>query len=224
MGILTRLATREGLVRLTYGMNRLWNAAALRLPGAKRQRDNNRRGFEEAPLPQGRIHGQQRQGVAQMRYGRFPMSYNGCEVIAVCNALQMLGLPEPLGEVAEWFERKGIVLGGLFGSHVLAVPAFFRERGIRCHTLFASAAGQGELDRAFADCPAAVFSYWNNAHRLRDGLHTVALSHRADGGMAIDNYRSLDTGPCTEYVSIAEMVEQSGCAPVLLVTAEMPGK
>ena len=223
IGLLAKLVTNEALVRLGSGLNRLWNAAALRFPGSEKRREGNRAGFRGLTLPEGRIHGQKRQPVAGMRYGRYPMSYNGCGVIASYNALQILGVPEPLGEVAAWFERKGIVLGGLLGTDVLAAARFFRERGIRCRVLFGAGAKQPEeFDRAFSGCPAAIFAYWNNARRLRNGMHFVALSHGPDGGLAIDNFRGLDTEPCRDYGSIAEMIGKTGCAPVVLVTAEQP--
>ena len=37
------------------------------------------------------INGQALGDVSKIKYGLFRMSFNGCEVIAVCNALEYLG-------------------------------------------------------------------------------------------------------------------------------------
>ena len=46
------------------------------------------------------INGQGTGSVSVCRYGLFPMSYNGCEIIAVYNLRLLLGTPRPLCDIA----------------------------------------------------------------------------------------------------------------------------
>ena len=218
-----RLAVNRGLVRLSHALSGLWNLLTLHTPWAKRRGARNRAALG-AYAGQGHIQGQELAPVAALPYGRYTMAYNGCEVIATYNALLTLGVPLPLGEVAAWYERRGLFLGGLWGTHVLAIPRFFREHGLRADTLFASTVRErGAYDTAFAGAGAAVFSFWNSSRRLRNGVHTVALSH-CPGGMAIHNLQGRDPAPCTAFHSIQELLDHSGILPILLVTVRREGR
>ena len=57
------------------------------------------------------INGQGRGDVSRLRYGICHMSFNGCEVISVYNALQYKGKPQPLPEVAAFMERYRLLMG-----------------------------------------------------------------------------------------------------------------
>ena len=117
-----------------------------------------------------------------MRYGAARMRYNGCEIIAVCNALRTLGAPMPLWETAECFSRTlGLWLFGIFGTRPHAIPSFFRGRGFRV-TVYKK--------RAYEDAAketVLIYSYWNPRFR---GIHTVEL-HKTEGGYEVLNYRPL---------------------------------
>lgn len=64
----------------------------------------------------GMINGQSTGIIPDLRYGLFSMSYNGCEVIAVYNALVYLNKNMPLDEVSYIMEKHRILLGA-FGSN-----------------------------------------------------------------------------------------------------------
>ena len=66
----------------------------------------------EAGLQQGEmINGQGLGAVSRMKYGLCRMSFNGCECIAVYNALMYLGLKPSLSEVALRLERYKMLFG-----------------------------------------------------------------------------------------------------------------
>ena len=213
MRLWENLITSEFLVKLTYALCRGWNALTLQTRGAKRRRARARAAFDACGIT-GRVNGQRLPPVAALPYGRYTMDYNGCEVIAAHNALLELGLPSALGGAAAYFERHGLFLGGFFGTHVLAIPHFFRDRGCEAEALFA--ARTAEFDAAFAGADAAVIAFWNDARRLRSGLHTVALLHGPRGGVEVCNLGGRDR-QSVRFASLRELREKTGALPILLV-------
>ena len=212
-----RLATNQYLVRLSHALCRFWNLLTLHTPAARRRRARSGAALSALACI-GPLQGQGRAPVARLPFGKYTMDYNGCEVLASYNALLLLGDPLPLGAVAAWYELRGLFLAGAWGTHVLAIPRFFRARGYAPEVLYASSVRAPEdYDAAFDGAQAAVFSFWNSAQRLRAGVHTVSLSHRG-GRIAIDNLHSLDTRPNEAYASIADFIRGSGIAPIVLTT------
>lgn len=211
---LQKLVTSPASLKLSFRLSEGLNCLARR--ATARRREQNRAAVA-AYTGAGPINGQRRLPVAALPYGRYTMDYNGCEVLAAYNALLTLGGAAPLSEVSAWFERRGLFLGGAWGTHVLAIPEFFKTRGFSVETLYQN------FDEAFSKVPAGVFAFWNNAHRLRSGLHTVALAHAPGGRLAIYNLRGADRDANRDYRSIAEMVNRTGALPVLLAALHAKG-
>ena len=216
--LLQRLAVSRTALALTYALSEALNRLAFLTPGSRRRREKNKkalRGFSQ----KGFLNGQGTGALAALPFGRFSMDYNGCEVIASANVLRALGQGRPLGETAAWYESHGIFLGGLWGTHVSAIPAYFRSLGLSPKTLYAARVrDSGAYDAAFSGARAAVFSFWNSAARLRDGIHTVALLHGGEGRLLICNLYSRDTAENSSFSSIADFVRRAGVLPILLVT------
>lgn len=212
--LLQKLVTGPAPLKLSFclseGLNRLTRSATAR------RRERNRAAVA-AYTASGPVNGQRLPPVAALPYGRYTMDYNGCEVLAAYNALLTLGEAAPLSEVSAWFERRGLFLGGLWGTHVLAVPEFFKARGFAVEVLYK------DFDEAFSSVPAAVFAFWNDAKRLRRGLHTVALAHADGGRLAVYNLRGSDREANREFHSIAELYRRTGALPVLLVAIKAKG-
>lgn len=76
------------------------------------------------------INGQGIGDVAKIRYGLFPMSFNGCEVISVCNALEYCGKPKPVEEVARYMRRYAMVFG-LFGCNPFRIGKALEHFGVK---------------------------------------------------------------------------------------------
>ena len=213
--VLNRLVTNEYLVRFSH----LLSEGANGLPGlggaGVRRAARNRAALEDFRAG-GLIHGQGREPVARLPYGNYTMDYNGCEVIAAYNALRLLDRPMPLVRVAERFERKGIFLAGRWGTHVSAIPGFFRDLGFHTETLYASAVKSPDGYDALLDrSDAAVFSFWNSAEDLGRGVHTVAAYRRKSGETCICNLGSHDTEE-RRYASLARFIRDTGILPILL--------
>lgn len=106
------------------------------------------------------INGQAEGRISKLRYGLFPMSFNGCEVIAVHNALCFLGKPREITEIARFMERYSVLLG-LFGCNVFRVGKGLERFGVSSEKV-KSIDGEGSY----------ILSYWTG-RRLFSSIHTV---------------------------------------------------
>lgn len=168
------------------------------------------------------INGQGLPPVAELPFGRYPMSYNGCEVIAAYNVLSLLGKRVPLGALAERFARRGMLLGGLFGTDPGALVTLLREQGWQVRLWKGKEARQ--FDKALASADAAVFSYWTG-RTLRRGngrwhtVHTVAVA-REEGNIALYNESSRAPRPNRSHDSLDEFIRERDVLPLLLITVK----
>ena len=122
------------------------------------------------------LNGQGVGKLATCRYGLFPMSYNGCEIIAVYNLRKLLGIQRPLSEIAKEIYPYGNSFSGLFGTWPSALRRYFRENGIQVTEL----TDYAEFREFFAGRRYAVISFWNARHIFK-GLHTVAIENVPEG-------------------------------------------
>ncbi len=88
---------------------------------------------ETVKLPTGMLSGQGLGNLKSMRYGLSTVGSGGCGTLAVYNALQKLGKPEPLPKIISEMELYCCSFFGFLGSFTFMMPFFFRRRGIRCH-------------------------------------------------------------------------------------------
>ena len=133
----------------------------------------------EAPGTGSMINGQGLGLVSKMRYGICHMSFNGCEVIAVQNALVFLGIPQPVAEVAFYMERFRLLMG-FFGCNVYKIGKALAHFG-------------AEYERAAdpGDARAFIVSFWTGRPFLSP-IHTVFCVRTASG---IDVYNKYNTCP-----------------------------
>lgn len=57
------------------------------------------------------------------------MSFNGCEVISVCNAIEYMGKPQPVKKVAGYMFRYSMIFG-LFGCNPYCIGKALRHFGV----------------------------------------------------------------------------------------------
>ena len=125
---------------------------------------------------EGLLNGQGVGKLATVRYGFFPMSYNGCEIIAVYNLRMLLGIPAPLAEIAKEIYPYGNSFSGLFGTWPSALRRYFRENSISVNEI----TDYDSFKQEFEKSNYAVISFWN-AHHIFKGLHTVAIENVKEG-------------------------------------------
>lgn len=98
------------------------------------------------------INGQNIGEVAKIRYGLFPMSFNGCEVISVCNALEYLGKPQNVKTVSKFMFRYAMLFG-LFGCNPYFIGRALKHFGVESKRCDINSAGKAFILSAWTGKP-----------------------------------------------------------------------
>lgn len=159
------------------------------------------------------IYGQGNDEIAGLPFGMSKIEDSGCEVIAVYNAMIYLGDSELFPDVVRYFEDRGSFCGGLFGTHVNAIPQYFFEKG---HSAIAHYASQisdfSDFDKALDITGAGIFSFFTGRNTLN--VHTVFIIKNADGTISVYN----DNNGCvttTTYKSIEHYIQSGEYTPIV---------
>lgn len=136
-------------------------------------------------------------------------SKNACEVIALYNALQYLGnktfdFPQLLKE----FELNGITLKGIFGTSPLALLRFINQKTDCKAVRIKGDYLEGEREKVYLEhaYETYLFSFWNDAHSILKGIHTVCITYNG-GKYSIHNlygnYRVMTCEGMKEALELA---------------------
>lgn len=157
----------------------------------------------------GPINGQGLSPVKDMRYGIVDVGRSGCGVIAVYNALLLLGNPHRFWEVAAWGDRKAAAAFGLLGTLPWKARSLFQRLGYAVTTVTDGAL----LDGGAQSADVCLFTYWNQRGSVRRGMHTVCLQYRC-GGIEVYNLYNSHAG-VSRKPSLKEWAT-GGIGPVVL--------
>ena len=206
-------------IRCSYGALRIlsWLTKPINLFCRRFDRTENCAARTRAAIPPGRLNGQALSPLGALPYGAWTMAYNGCEVIAVYNALLVLRRGAPLLELTAELERRGLLFNGYGGTNLSAVASCLRSRGVEVTVL--RRRERERFDAALAGSGCAILSYWTG-RRLRraDGswntLHTVSVQ-RSFAGVEVCNCESDWPAPRSAK-SIADFLRREEGEPVCL--------
>ena len=212
MGLMNEIRSSYGALRFLSGLSGLINLFCRRF-----DRTANAALRAQAVLPPGRLNGQGLSPLAALPYGAWNMGNNGCEVIAVYNALLVMRRPLPLPEIAAALEKRGLLFNGFGGTNLPAVAAYLRSLGVDVTVL-----RRGERERydaALAGASCAILSYWTGPKLRRpDGswntLHTVSVQ-RGFAGVEICNYANDWPAPHSAR-SVEDFLRREDGVPVCL--------
>lgn len=212
MGLLNSVRCSYGALRALSGFTKLVNPFCRRFDRAE-----NLAARAKAALPPGAINGQGLAPFAALPYGAWRIGNNGCEVIAVYNALLALHRPLPLPEIAAALERGGLLFNGFGGTNISAVAAYLRRQGIDVTVLRRRERERYDAALDASDC--AILAYWTGPTLRRPGgawnmLHTVSVQRDADG-VEVCNVETDRPAPL-HTASIAEFLRREGGEPVCL--------
>jgi hypothetical protein len=137
------------------------------------------------------INGQGLGAVSQLRYGLCRMSFNGCEVISVYNALVWLGKPSPLPEIALYMERFRMLMG-IFGCFAGRIDRALERFGAGCVR-----ADEYRGEKAF------IVSYWTGRPFL-SSIHTVFCVRERRGIRVYNRYNNrCESQLCADFQTFA---------------------
>ncbi|MBR1864811.1 MAG: hypothetical protein IJ806_12080 [Ruminococcus sp.] len=191
-------------VRLPSGRNRL----ARTLSNYKK----NKEVFGNTPT--GLLHGQKTKPMCDMVYGTYPLSWNGCELIAVYNVCVMLKKPVPLPQVIFEFELNKmhyLFPSGYWGTGPKVLYKFLDSHGLKYRTF----RNKEQFRQAASVSSCGIVSFWNNEKSkakffgldfFSGGLHTVAYLRGKDCYHVYDLY-SRDTAART-FRDISEIYKE----------------
>ncbi|MCM1505640.1 MAG: hypothetical protein NC177_00675 [Ruminococcus flavefaciens] len=123
------------------------------------------------------INGQAVDYVSEMRYGLCRMSFNGCEVIAVHNALVYLKKTVPMYEVSHYMESFRM-LAGIFGCNPFKIGKALEYFGIKCIS-----------DRTILNPEVFIMSFWTGKCFF-SSIHTVFCVRTKKGITVYNRYNN----------------------------------
>ncbi len=126
------------------------------------------------------INGQGMGLVSKLRYGICHMSFNGCEIIAVHNALVYLNMPQKLTEVAFYMERFRLLMG-FFGCNVYMLGRALAHFEALCPRI-----------KSIDGVEAFIITFWTKQPFL-SSIHTVFCVKTAGGIKVYNRYNNVDT-------------------------------
>lgn len=121
------------------------------------------------------ISGQKFGAVSEMKYGLCRMSFNGCECIAVFNAMVYLGKDKRLWEIARILERYRMLMG-MLGCNPVKLG-----KALRILSTEYENCSDTEKEGAY------IISYWTG-RRFLSSLHTVFAVMSGNGLTVYNRY------------------------------------
>ena len=138
-----------------------------------------------------------------MSYGLMPLSGNGCELIAIYNALYELtgniNIDFPL--IVDIHEKDGMVLGGLFGTSILSIEKYFIKNGFPTK----SSSKKEDYENIAKGSDVLILTIYNNKEDITDQVHTIAITKK-NGKYFVHNNGS--NSALTGYDSITAVLKK----------------
>lgn len=150
--------------------------------------------------PEGMINGQGE--LSDYRFGLSTMDKVGCGIIAIYNALRLLGREEGFTELIREFETNSTetIPFGFFGINSFSMTKFFKARSISYTKLHSI----NDIVRHTEEGGIYIFTFFNNRKKLTEGAHTVALQY-SDGFYTVYNLTNGRKEPVS-FTDAAEII------------------
>lgn len=135
------------------------------------------------------VNGQLLCPYGEMPFGLWRVGRNGCALLAVYNALGLLGCPLSMEQIRDAFTRW--YRPRLFGVFPGELRRFFRRRGLQVERM----PHEGALQQRLQQGGVGILTYWNckfslfglRLPKFWKGAHTVAVCRGADGRYVVYN-------------------------------------
>ena len=111
-----------------------------------------------------------------MVYGLMSFSGNGCELIAIYNALYELTKQENINlpEIIDMHEKDGMVLQGLFGTSPKAIEEYFIKNGFKTQ----SSSKKVNYENIAKESDVLILTIYNNIDDITDQVHTICITKK----------------------------------------------
>lgn len=142
---------------------------------------------------EGMIEDQGDPRLAGLRYGRYPVSYNACECIAVYNALHFAGRNVSFADLLTEFEENGIVGYYLFGKRSPLVGKFGSNprkiaRALGHYGIAYERARREKVFRELLKNGHAFIASFINGGNIFRGVHTFFFTREGDSFRVYNGY------------------------------------
>lgn len=165
-------------------------AALMKVPKRRKARNFALNRVSDSAVS-GCISGQRVGPAADFRYGLCRYGSVGCEVIAVYNALYLLGFRPSLAEIGRRFEAcGGQMLLGAWGTDPFSIEKVLAGEGISLCRFESAAALSAMVEKGKG--AVLVLSFWNQKGNIFKGIHTVTVEYNEGKYIA---YNRFDTVP-----------------------------
>lgn len=176
--------------RLTLGFFRLFSGR-LRKKLREAQLEHNR-GVWEKEAPERFIEHQNR--MRDLSYGhagalsrklffggrKLSAADNACEVIAVYNALLVLGEEADFPQLLFDFSCRGICFGGVFGTNPAALVRYLKKRGLQTETVRGGRIRAERLRELENGYEVFIFTAFNRGRNPFHMIHTMCVTREGD--------------------------------------------
>ena len=133
------------------------------------------------------ISGQGVGTISRLKFGFFRMYYNGCEVIAIYNALWLRNRRIPISEIAFEMEVNGAsTLFGVFGSNPYFIGFYLNAYKVKFNMELSVA----KLYKYKKENGVYIISFWTGKMFLSP-IHTVAVQYRRGKFVVYNRYDNL---------------------------------
>lgn len=148
----------------------------------------------------------------QWRYGFRASAATGCGWIATYNALRLMDRYKEPETLIRYYWGAFPVVNGTFGTLILSIIWFFRQRGFRVRLVVR----RSKFDEAIRDGDACILRYWW-CKACRIGTHYAALACRNGRITGYNTFRN-SRGPDDYGVSLQAFIKRQGFFwPMLIV-------
>ena len=119
-----------------------------------------------------------------MTYGALPLSDNGCELIAIYNALfELTGKKDTdFSLIVDMHEKDGILLSGLFGTSIRAIEEYFVKNGFKTK----SSSKKEDYEQIAQNSDVLILTMYNSRYDITAQVHTIAITKK-DGKYYVHN-------------------------------------
>lgn len=172
----------------------------------------------------------------ELRFGSRSMSYSGCEIIAVYNALLSLGGKmdkQAMISLICDFERKGAAFHGAAGCSPRSIWRYLSVRGYRVEKT-AHMSGK-KLDAIEKSSGTIILTAYNNKYDIRDMIHTISVTKDDRGYYILHNdykrdrqgrYIAYDrkdgSGPITTLQEAVRCMAGNHAEPLFVIGVSRP--